>query len=169
MKRTRIDPKRFAENPIALIGEEWMLVTAGTPGNFNTMTASWGGLGFLWGRPVAFVFVRKSRLTHEFIEKNEMLTLSFFDPEKYRNALQICGSRSGRDCDKMALTGLTPEKTENGSTTFGEARLVVECRKLYADTIEKGHFIDPEPLQQWYADNDFHTMYVVEIVGVWMS
>lgn len=163
---TPIDPKTFAENPISLIGDGWMLVTAGTPDHFNTMTASWGGMGFLWGKPVAFVFVRTSRFTYEFTEKNDLLTLSFFEMEKYRKALQICGSHSGRNCDKMALTGLTPEETENGSTTFAEARLVIEGRKLYADMIEKERFIEPKPLQEWYANNDFHKMYIVEIANI---
>ena len=64
----RIDPARLAENFIELIGREWMLVTASSPEKFNTMTASWGGAGFLWNRPVAFVFVRPERYTYEFMD-----------------------------------------------------------------------------------------------------
>ena len=125
---TKIDPKQIDENVIRLIGSQWMLVTAGNPAHFNTMTASWGGLGFLWNRPVAFVFIRPQRYTFQFAEENSGLTLSFFG-EEYRDALKICGSRSGRDTDKVAEAGLTPEPTPGGNVAFGEASLVLEGRR----------------------------------------
>lgn len=134
---TKIDPKQIDENVIRLIGSQWMLVTAGNPAHFNTMTASWGGLGFLWNRPVAFVFIRPQRYTFQFAEENSGLTLSFFG-EEYRDALKICGSRSGRDTDKVAEAGLTPEPTPGGNVAFGEASLVLECRKLYAEMLRPG-------------------------------
>ena len=122
---TKIDPKQIDENVIRLIGSQWMLVTAGNPAHFNTMTASWGGLGFLWNRPVAFVFIRPQRYTFQFAEENSGLTLSFFG-EEYRDALKICGSRSGRDTDKVAEAGLTPETctrcTWSRLSTSGDAR-----------------------------------------------
>ena len=105
-----ITPEEFSGNPFTLIGRDWMLVTAANPGDglrggedYNTMTASWGGMGILWGKPVAFVFVRPQRHTFSFTEKNDRLTLSFFGPE-YREALNFCGTKSGRDCDKAAET-----------------------------------------------------------------
>ena len=64
----KIDPAWITENFISLIGREWMLVTAGDASRFNTMTASWGGVGYLWNKPVVFVFVRPERYTFEFIE-----------------------------------------------------------------------------------------------------
>ena len=84
-----------------------MLVTAGNAEKFNMMTASWGGLGFLWNRPVAFVFIRPQRYTFDFVERNEGFTLSFFG-EEYRKVLQLCGTKSGREIDKVAETKLTP-------------------------------------------------------------
>lgn len=90
----KIKPEELTDNPIKLIGKDWMLVTAGTPGEFNTMTASWGGVGFLWNKPVAFVFVRHERYTFAFTEREEVMTLSFFD-EKYRKALSLLGTKSG--------------------------------------------------------------------------
>ena len=95
------------EDALNLIGKQWMLVTAGTSEKFNTMTASWGGLGWLWNKPVAFVFIRPERYTHGFIEASDCMTLSFYG-EEYREALKICGTKSGRDTDKVAATGLTP-------------------------------------------------------------
>ena len=97
------------EDALNLIGKQWMLVTAGTSEKFNTMTASWGGLGWLWNKPVAFVFIRPERYTHGFIEASDCMTLSFYG-EEYREALKICGTKSGRDIDKVAATGLTPVK-----------------------------------------------------------
>ena len=163
---TKIDPKQIDENVIRLIGSQWMLVTAGNPAHFNTMTASWGGLGFLWNRPVAFVFIRPQRYTFQFAEENSGLTLSFFG-EEYRDELKICGSRSGRDTNKVAEAGLTPEPTPGGNVAFGEASLVLECRKLYAEMLRPEAFALPGILEQWYPTGDLHKMYVVEIVNVW--
>ncbi len=157
------------ENAFDLIGKEWMLITAGDSSNFNTMTASWGGLGWLWNKPVAFIFVRPERYTHEFIEKNERLTLSFF-PEEQRKALQVCGTKSGRDCDKVKEAGLTPLALESGDMTFNEARMVLDCRKLFKSEMTEAQFLDKEIAQRWYNDKPgggFHTVYVVEIENVY--
>ena len=118
------------ENAFDLIGKEWMLVTAGTEDKFNTMTASWGGVGILWNKPVAFLFIRPERYTHDFIEENDRLTLSFYG-EEYRKALQLCGTKSGRDTDKVKECGFTPLKLESGAMTFAESRMTLDCRKLF--------------------------------------
>lgn len=164
MKKT--DVRKIDRNAIELIGREWMLVTAGTPGKFNTMTASWGALGELWHSPVAFIFIRPQRYTYEFVESNGMFTLSFFG-EQYRDALKLCGTKSGRDYDKIKETGLTPFGTEMGCVGFREAELVLECRKLYADFIGKDKFTVPGLADKNYGAGDFHKMYIAEIVGAW--
>ena len=163
---TEIDPKVLDENVFKLIGEQWMLVTAGNAEKFNMMTASWGGLGFLWNRPVAFVFIRPQRYTFDFVERNEGFTLSFFG-EEYRKVLQLCGTKSGREIDKVAETKLTPFATPSGNMAFEEASFVLDCRKCYTDMIEKGNFIDYETVARWYPHEDFHKMYVAEIIGAW--
>lgn len=145
-----------------------MLVTAGTREKFNTMTASWGGLGFLWNRPVAFVFVRNTRYTYNFTQSQDSMTLSFFD-EEYRPALRICGKLSGRDTDKVAAANLTPAFTPEGNPYFVQARMVLECRKLYSHHFDPQEFVDKGLVGQWYAQNDFHRMYVAEIVNCWVS
>lgn len=159
----KIDIKDLNENFIQTIGKEWMLVTAGNSTKYNTMTASWGGIGFIWNKPVVFVFIRPQRYTFEFTERESDFTLSFFE-EQYHEALQLCGSKSGRDIDKAAATGLVPEITENGNVTFQQARLVLECKKLYADMISPELFIDKSLIDKWFAAGDFHKMYVAEIV-----
>lgn len=166
---TQIDPAEIKDNLIRLIASDWMLVTAGTREEFNTMTANWGGTGYLWNKNVVFVFVRPERYTYGFIESTEGFTLTFFD-EKYRDALNLCGVKSGRDCDKVAETGLTPFFTDNDYPAFSEARLVLECRKLYGDQLTREAFIDSEPLRTHYSTKGgLHKMYVAEIVGAWVK
>lgn len=151
------------DNPFQLIGRDWMLITAGTPEAFNTMTASWGGLGHLWNRDVTFCFVRPQRHTYGFMERTSHYTLSFF-AETHRAALEYCGSHSGRDVDKVAATGLTPICDETGAVYFAQARLVLVCRKLYGGDIVREAFTDPAVPADVYPKGDFHRMYVGEIV-----
>ena len=159
---TAIKPTEITDNVFKLLDKDWMLVTAGTPDHYNTMTASWGHMGIMWNLPVAIAWIRPQRYTYEFTEQYSHFTLSFFTKE-YRKALQFCGSRSGRDYDKAAETGLTPVSTENGNVFFQEARLVMECRKLYADDLKAGNFIVPEIATKHYPTKDFHRFYMGEI------
>ena len=151
------------ENACKLIGKDWMLVCAGD----NAMTASWGGMGILWNKPVSFVFIRPQRHTYQMTEANDRLTLAFFD-ESYRDALRYFGTKSGRDGDKFAATGLTRAYTESGTLYPAEARLVLTCRKLYTDMLHKEAFLDPALLGNYPAD-DFHRMYVCEIEEAWIK
>jgi flavin reductase (DIM6/NTAB) family NADH-FMN oxidoreductase RutF len=156
-----IKPTEIPGNPIHLIGKEWMLITAGTPEHFNTMTASWGSLGEMWFKPVCFCFVRPQRYTYEFMEKSEAFTLSFFD-ERYKPQLNFCGSRSGRETDKAEECGFVPREAANGSVFFDEARLVLECRKLYFQDLDPANFLDAT-LEKNYPKKDYHRMYISEI------
>ncbi len=160
-----IKPSEISESAFKLIGDDWALVTSGTEEKFNTMTISWGGVGIMWGKPVAFTFIRPQRYTFSFMENNGYYSMSFFD-EKYRDALKFCGSKSGRDYDKVKETGLTPKFTEDGVPYFEEAKLVLVCKKLYAQELNKESIIDSESVDKWYND-DFHKMYVSEIVKVY--
>ncbi len=161
MNFKQITPEQLTDNPFKLIGKDWMLITGGTPDNFNTMTASWGGLGVLWERKVAFCFIRPTRYTYEFVERSENFTLSFFT-EQYRKALTFIGTHTGRDTDKLKETGLTPVK-EGGHVYFNEARLVLACRKLYFQDIIPDRFLD-SAINDMYPLKDYHRMYVGEIV-----
>ena len=158
-----------SENAFDLIGKDWMLVTSGNKEKFNTMTASWGGIGWLWNRPVAFVFIRPERYTHDFIERENRLTLSFYR-EDCRGILQFCGSKSGRDVDKVKETGLKPVALESGAMTFEQARLTLDCRKLFKSPMAETNFVDKSILEKWYNDRpggSLHDVYVVEIEAVY--
>jgi flavin reductase (DIM6/NTAB) family NADH-FMN oxidoreductase RutF len=159
----KIDPALIDGNIIKLMGDDWFLLTAGNLKSWNTMTAAWGGLGYLWERPVAFGFVRPQRHTFQFTERSSHFTFSFFD-RKHRKTLEFCGSHSGRDCDKAAGTGLTPVGTKKGNVYFREARLVIECKKIYWQDIDPKHFLDTR-LGKIYPQRDYHRMYVGEIVN----
>ena len=154
-------PEMLGDNPFKLIGKDWMLITAGKPESFNTMTASWGGLGVLWERKVAFCFIRPTRYTYEFHRAVRTASPSRFFEEKHRKALTFCGSHSGRDRDKIREAGLTPVK-EGEFMYFSEARLVLACRKLYFQDIAPERFLDPK-IDDMYPQKDYHRMYVGEI------
>lgn len=167
MKKTEFSGLQF--NPAELIGKQWMLITAGTPQHFNCMTASWGGLGYLWNRPVAFVFVRPNRHTAGFMKEQSAFTLSFM-PEKYREDLIFCGRNSGRDVDKMAATSLTPMTTDNGLVAMDDADLVLECRKMAVANMQETDFINyAEVSPQWYdPSNPLHQVYICEIAATYI-
>ena len=160
--------KDLSENFFEVIGKEWMLVTAGSKEHFNTMTASWGGIGWLWNKPVAVVFIRPERFTHGIIEENEFMTLSFLgNSEEARKIYNFCGSKSGRDLDKAKETGLIPVETDNGSIAFEQSRLTLECRKLYKESMTAEKFLDKDLLQWYGAKGGFHDVYVVEITNAY--
>ncbi len=162
-----IDIKSLEFSPFVKIGDEWALVTAGSSENYNTMTVSWGGLGVLWGVPSATIYIRPQRYTHEFVEKNELFTISFFKSE-YKKTLSFCGSHSGRDCDKAKETGLTPIELD-GTTSFEEAELILVCRKKYSQDMTADSFLDKSLLEKWYPNNDLHTLYIGEIIAAYQK
>ena len=157
----------ITDNVFKLIGSDWMLITAGTLHEFNTMTASWGGMGVLWNKNVCWCVIRPQRYTYRFVEDAEGFTLSFFE-EQHRSILKFCGTKSGRDVDKMAATGLTPLATESGAVSFAQARLVLECRKIYIHDLDPANFLDPS-IHEKYPDKDYHRLYLGEVVRCFRS
>jgi flavin reductase (DIM6/NTAB) family NADH-FMN oxidoreductase RutF len=148
----------------------WLLLTAGTftPGpqparrTFNSMTVSWGGLGFIWGKPLAMVVVRPQRYTLEFMERSPDFTLSAF-PEAHRDALSLLGAQSGRDSDKIAASGLTPIALPSvHSPAFAEADLILACRKSYWQDLDPSHFLAPY-IESHYR-HDYHRIYFGEVL-----
>lgn len=164
MAMKEINPKELSFNPFYMISDEWMLVTAGDEKKFNTMTASWGGVGVMWGKNVVSAVIRPQRYTRILIEAEKYFTLSVYD-EQYRPALSLCGSKSGRDVDKAKETGLTPVFTEK-APYFEQAKLVLVCRKLYVQQINPACFVDKSCDEKWYANKDYHYQYVAEIEKV---
>lgn len=178
----QIDVKTLNENVFETIGKEWMLVTAGTTDKYNLMTASWGGLGWLWNRPVAFVFIRPERYTFEFAEQSEYMTLSFLGTSKEaRDVHKVCGSKSGRDMNKVEVCGLEVEPVDGGAVAYKQSRLTLVCRKLYADALKPECFADTAVRDKWYSSSEeakkldsgitagLHKMYVVEIVAAYVK
>lgn len=149
------------ENPFKIIGEDWLLLTAKKDGKVNTMTASWGGLGIMWGKKVAYIFIRPQRYTKEFVDFADKLSVSVL-PSKYKKELSYLGTVSGRDEDKISKANLTLKDYED-VPTFEEARLTLICKKLYAQELKEDCFIEKENIEKWYPNKDYHTMYVVEI------
>lgn len=166
-----INPKEIKENPIKIFGDDWAVVAAGVPDDFNELTVSWGALGDAWwdNMPIAIIFVSSTRYTQKYLEENETFSINVF-PQKYRKALAYIGSHSGRNEDKVAATGLKTDFTENNTPIFPEARLIIECRKVYAHDLDKSRF--SESLIGNYAQKKFdgvvpHTVYFGEIINCW--
>ena len=143
--------------------KKWALVTAGNEDSFNTMTISWGGMGTIWNKPVATVYVRTSRYTHEFIDNNDYFTVSFF-PEEYKKILGVLGSKSGREMDKMHASGLTPVPIENG-ITFKEAETTLVCRELCRQPIELQNMPE-DVVNSFYKADTRHDMYIGEVIKI---
>jgi flavin reductase (DIM6/NTAB) family NADH-FMN oxidoreductase RutF len=160
-----IDPFSLKENVFDMLQDEWMLITAGDENEYNTMTAAWGSLGILWRKPIAVIYIRPQRYTYKFTEKHNRFTLSFFGHNNHREALSFCGTKTGRDFDKAKETGLTPAYTQGGNIAFQEARLIFDCRKIYADDIKPEHFIDSTLDTSIYPTKDYHRFYIGEIEG----
>jgi flavin reductase (DIM6/NTAB) family NADH-FMN oxidoreductase RutF len=136
-----LNPLEIDKNIFQLIGQDWMLITAGNMDSFNTMTASRGGMGVLWNKNVCFCVVRPTRYTYNFMEKSDYFTLSFFE-EKFRDVLNFCGTHSGRNVNKIEKTGLTPEEGSKG-----------------------GPFLD-DSIEDNYPKKDYHRLYIGEIIRV---
>lgn len=162
-----IKPEEWDANPFKAVGKDWMLITAGDEKNCNTMTASWGGVGVIWGKPSVTAYIRQSRYTKEFVDREETFTLTFFD-EKYRKALSYCGTVSGREQDKIKKAGLTPMNVE-GTTAFEEAEVIILCKKQYHIYMDPEGFDVKENDTKWYSDHDYHTMYIGSIEKIYVK
>lgn len=145
------------------LASQWGLLTAGDEHDYNTMTIAWGQTGTMWWKPVVCAYVVPSRHTFGYMERNDWFTVSLYGPE-HKHDLEVLGSTSGRDGDKVALTSLTPRPVEHGMT-FAEADLTVVCRKLLEQPIDPERL--PETIRrQYYQDMGVHTLFVGEIVDV---
>jgi len=158
---------REIDNPVQRIADDWALLSAGTPENWNAMTVSWGAVGKIWGFDAVFVFVRPQRYTMRFMDENGYFTLSFGLP---REITALCGKISGRDfkrpCGKIAAAGLTAH-AEGGAVWPEEAKLVIVCRKAAKQALDPAGFLDPG-IEGNYK-GDYHSMFVGEVVGAWRA
>lgn len=164
----KIDPKQLDVNAVKMYDDDWMVVSAGNAESMNLMTISWGGLGELWNKPVATVYVAPQRYTYQFLDREEYYTICRFD-STYRDKLTYLGTKSGRDEDKVKGSGLTVKFTELGNPMYEEANLVIECRKIYHDNFRRDR-LQQEQLD-WYEDRqvDPHGIFIGEIVNMWVK
>jgi flavin reductase (DIM6/NTAB) family NADH-FMN oxidoreductase RutF len=172
MQRSKIDVYDLVTPAFGVWDKTWFVLTAGDAAAkpvpparaFNSMTVSWGGLGFIWGRPMAMVVVRPQRYTFEFMERGNDFTLCAFG-EAQRAAINLLGTKSGRESDKMKASGLTPITVPPiRSPGFAEAELILACRKSYWQDLDPTHFLADyiEPLYR----KDYHRMYFGEVVAI---
>jgi len=153
-----IAPADITGNVFTRLDKQWMLITTEREGKTNAMTASWGGFGVIWNLPVAYVVIRPQRYTFELMESSERFGLSFL-PERYREALQLCGTKSGRDLDKLDAAGLTARRLD-GAPVIEQAELVLSCKKLYGQFLSDAGFVQRELLGKHYPNNDLHKLYI---------
>ena len=160
MERISIDTDYFIARSSHLWLRQWLLLTSGDfkKNDFNCMTVAWGSIGAMWSMPFVQVVVRPTRYTHQFMEKYSTFTLAAFS-EKHRVDLQLLGSRSGRDGDKLSLTSLTPVASETiEAPGYAEAELIIECRKIYTDVFKPQNFLNAA-IDENYPKKDYHTVY----------
>lgn len=164
MSFKEVKAEELSFNPFTKIGKEWLLITAGNEDKCNTMTASWGAMGVMWGKNALTVYIRPQRYTKEFLDREDLFTVSVLG-EDYRKALSYCGKVSGKGMDKIKEAGLTPYYTD-GTAGIEEADMIMVCRKMYHDDIKPECFDEPSNETKWYPEKDYHTMYIAEIVKV---
>lgn len=158
-----ISPNKLNKNFFEEISKNWMLVLSGSIGDFNSMTASWGGIGHIWNMNISIIYIRPQRYTYNYVEENLYYSLCFFD-EKYKNLLNYFGTNSGRNVDKMNIPELTVSKDESGAIYYNEAKLIIICKKLYSDFIKSENFLLKD-IEKFYPDNDYHKFYYGEIIN----
>lgn len=162
-----IPTDKFIVNNVDLWSNKWLLLTSGDfkKNAFNTMTVGWGSLGVMWNKPFAQVVVRPTRHTYQFMEQYETFTLCAFS-EKYRKALELLGSKSGKYGNKIAESGLQPiASTTVAAPAFAESELIIECQKMYWDDFKPDHFLDHR-IHINYPLKDYHRVYFGEILVI---
>lgn len=145
-----------------------ILLTTKTDDQVNTMTIGWGTMGIEWGKPIFVAYVRESRYTHELLEKNGEFTVNIPIDGVDGKILSVCGTKSGRDLDKIGSLGLTLEEPLKISVPgIKELPLTLECKLLYRmeQTLDT---IPQDILDRYYPNGDFHYAYYAEIVGAYI-
>ncbi|MEG0367069.1 MAG: flavin reductase family protein [Coprobacillus sp.] len=162
----KIDIKNLEMNPFTSIGKDWMLITAGNQDRVNTMTASWGGVGVLWGENIVHAYIRPQRYTKQFVDNNDCFSLSFFNG--YKKELGVLGSVSGKDSNKIQDVDFHVTYLDD-VPTFEEASVVFIVEKIYEDTIKPECFLDSNLDNKWYPEKDYHTHYIARIKEIYIN
>ena len=167
MKR-EINAFDYAETILKQVGRA-ALITTKSGDKVNTMTIGWGTIGIQWGKPIFIAFVRDSRHTMQMLEKNGEFTINVPMGQVDKKILGYCGTKSGRDTDKIADMCLTLEPGENVSVPgIKELPLTLECKVIYKQKQENDK-IPAELFDRYYPAGDFHTAFYGEIVGAYIA
>lgn len=169
MKLRAVDPKTLKPEVYQAFGTQYALLTAGDRDCCNTMTIGWCQLGRLWNQPVCTVYVRPERYTYEFTEKHDYFTVSVM-PLEAKQTMSFCGSKSGRDVDKIKECGLTLCYGKEDAPFFDEAELVLVCKKIYMQDLEPNGVLEDEKILSFYGENGgWHRMYVGRVEEAYLK
>lgn len=166
-----IDVRNIKEDVFTLVGEDYGILTAGTPEKSNSMVTSWGGWGIVFGKPGVFHFLRSNRYTLELMREQQTYTVSYFDSE-FKDDIMQFGMKSGRDSDKMKETKLTAVQTPDGNPTYKEAKIILECRLAEVTTVAPEDFYNDED-RKFVTDahaetGDWHKLVLSQITKAWV-
>ena len=146
-----------------------ILLTTKNGNQVNTMSIGWGTIGVDWSRPIFIAYVRESRYTKQCLEVNGEFTVNVPLGQVDKKILGYCGTKSGRDTDKIADLGLTLEPGENVSVPgIKELPLTLECKVIYKQKQENDK-IPADLFSRYYPAGDFHTAFYGEIVGAYIA
>ena len=155
---------KLSEKALAQLDKGAFLV-CNTAGGVNVMTIGWGSVGIMWSKPVVTVPVRFSRMTHDLMEEGSAFTVCFPKKGTMQKELNYCGTKSGRDFDKIEETGMLLEKAKAVNVpTIKDCEVILECRTLAKIDLSESAFIDESIVPWTYSNGDFHTLYLGEIV-----
>ena len=161
-----ITPEELNKSPFQMIGKDWMLICPpdnSKEGGINAMTASWGSVGILWNKPICTLYIRPQRYTYPLCEANNTFSVCF-PPESFRDDMKLCGTKSGRDMDKVKECNMTVSEIDGVKYIDGSDYVFI-VKKLYADNLREESFTDLSPLSN-YAKKDYHRYYICEIVKI---
>lgn len=165
MKLHAVDIKTLTPDILNVFDNQKALLTAGNRDGLNTMTIGWAQMGTVWGLPMCTVYVRPERYTYAFMEAQEYFTVSVLPLEHKTTTMVYCGTKSGRDVDKVRDCELTVSYGAGDAPFFEEAEWVLVCKKVYAQDMTETHVTDGEKILPYYgAKGNWHKMYMGQVV-----
>lgn len=168
----QISPEEMSDNVFTLVGKILPVITAGKGDDYNSMTASGGGMGLLFKKPTTWCVLQSKRYTLELIEREQTYTISYF-PHEYKKQVHFLGSKSGRDSEKMKEVELTRIQTPSENISYKEAGLILECKLTQITTPAPNDFCTQEAkdyINEVYKDPNEIRKYVYgEITHVWVK
>lgn len=174
----------FSFNLFDYIDNKWALIVVGNEKENNCMTVSWLSFGILWNYPIVNIYVRPTRFTYQLLEKFDAFSVSFFN-EKYRDKLEYCGTRSGRNENKIEKCNFNLNyfsfqgQNDNFLNNSGlneyakipyiyESEIVFLCKKIYYQDLDNKNFLIKE-IESNYNKNDYHRLYIGKILKLLKS